>query len=595
MLSVSGALLPSGSSTLITPRTRAARPTPSPTTHSSKGRTADLLADLLVEQGVRIAYGLPGGTIAPIYDALLDRPEIQIITTRHECTALFAAAGQARLTGKLGVVLVTSGPGVTNAITGIVSAHCEGLPLLVLVGEVPRRVFGRRALQEGSSHHLDIVGMTRGITKMSAEIPSPTAAPGILREAISVALAGRPGPVLLTLPLDVLTAPAQPSAVRVVAQPSLTVPSGALEEASALVSGSERVALFVGSGVRGGDGPQRLLAFAEHAQIPVLTTPHGKGVFPEDHPLSVGVFGLGGHPSATALLEGGVDVLLAVGTSLGDIATNGWSPLLEPRRALIHVDIEASRIGRAYRTHLGVVAPAAAFLAQLTERVPRASAARRFGLRRHADPVSHAASVDGKIAPQQALWELQMVLPSDTIYTVDSGEHFVHAVHHLEVSRPDTFLAFPGLGSMGSGMGAALGAKLARPDRAVVAVCGDGGFAMAGTEVSTAASLGLPLIYAVMNDERLGMVELGNEAIYGRTPRFPTGPLDIAAMARAMGAEALTIRQPGQILQYAPLFAALRGPMVLDLRIDPSVRAPVHGRFEALGNDVAKAGRAGAG
>ncbi|WP_437710986.1 thiamine pyrophosphate-binding protein [Sorangium sp. So ce448] len=539
--------------------------------------------------GVRTVFGLPGGTIAPVYDALLDRPEIQIVTTRHESSAVFAAAGQARVTGKLGVVLVTSGPGITNAMTGIAAAHCEGLPVLILVGEVSRRAVGRRALQEGSPHHLDVVAMTRSISKRSMEIPSPSAAPGMLCEAIAAARSGRPGPVVLTLPLDVAAAPAPPAPVRAAEPTSFQVPPEAIEEVASLVRHKHRAVLLAGSGVRGGGGAQRLFAFAERAQIPVITTPKGKGVFPEDHPLSAGVFGLGGHPSATALLESGVDVLLAIGTSLGDLATNDWSKLLEPRRALVHVDVDPSRIGRAYATHVGVVAPAAAFLEQLAERIPQAAERRTFGIRRHPEPVLGAAGAEDRIAPHRALRELQRVLPADTIYTVDIGEHLVHAVHHLEITRPDAFVVFLGLGSMGSGMGAALGIKLASPDRAVVAVCGDGGFAMAGTEVSTAAALGLPLIYAVMNDERLGMVELGNEAIYGRTPRFSTGPLDVVAMARGLGAEALTIRHPGQLLACASTLAALRGPMVLDVRVDPAARLPVSGRFAALGN-VARRG-----
>ncbi|WP_437930360.1 thiamine pyrophosphate-binding protein [Sorangium sp. So ce291] len=548
-------------------------------------RTVDVLAGILADLGVRTVFGLPGGTIAPLYDALLDRPEIEIVTTRHESSAVFAAAGQARLTGDLGVVLVTSGPGITNAMTGLASAHCEGLPVLVLVGEVPRRVFGRRALQEGSPHHLDVVGMTRSITKMAVEIPGPSAAPGVLCEAIAAARSGRPGPVVVTLPLDVATAPASPAPVSAREPASPQVPPRVIEEVASLVSGGHRTVLLAGSGVRGGGGPQRLLAFAERAQLPVVTTPKAKGVFPEDHPLSVGIFGLGGHPSATALLEAGVDVLLAIGTSLGDLATNDWSKLLEPRSALVHVDVDASRIGRVYTTHVGVVAPAAAFLEQLSERIPPAAERRTFGIRRHHDPaIAAAAGAEDRIAPRRALWELQRAMPPDAIYTVDIGEHTLHAVHYLETTRPDAFIVFMGLGSMGSGIGAALGVKLASPARAVVAICGDGGFAMAGTEVSTAAALGLPLIYAVMNDERLGMVELGNEVIYGRTPRFSTGPLDIVAMARALGAEAITIRRPGELLACASTFAALRGPMVLDVRVDPTVRFPMNGRFAALGN-----------
>ena len=559
---------------------------PRPTPSANPERTADVLVRVLVDAGVQVVFGSPGGTIAPLYDALLDAPGIRVVTTRHEAAAVFAAAGYARATGRIGVVLVTSGPGVINAMTGIASAYCDGVPVLVLAGEVARKNHGKGALQEGSPHHLNIIGMADHISKLALEIPEPNAAPSMLQRAIATALSGRPGPVTVTLPIDVTTALAMSSSVALEVNTSFTLPAWAVEDAvrHLVGHGKRRTIIFAGSGLRNGDGARKLLEFAERTQLPVMTTPKAKGVFPEGHPLSLGVFGLGGHPSTTAWLEAGLDVLLSIGTSLGDISTNGWSKLLTPREAHIHVDIDARQIGRTYATTLGIAAPAELFLDRMLELLPPPLERRSYGVRYYSDAEASVTAVEGRIAPQRALWELQQVLPPDSIYTCDSGEHFLFAVHYLRTELPDGFMVMSGLGSMGSGIGAALGVKLAHPHRPVAAICGDGGFAMAASEVSTAVAEKLPIIFVVMNDERLGMVELGHQALYGRSPSYSTSPMSIVALASALGAQTLAIKRPGQILGMESFLRHPRGPMVLDVRVDQSVRMPKNGRFEALGN-----------
>lgn len=548
-------------------------------------RAADELVDILVSVGVDAVFGIPGGTIAPLFDALLDRPEIRVILTRHESAAMFAAAGYARATGKIGVVLVTSGPGVINAMTGLASAYCDGLPLLLIAGEVSRRVFGRGALQEGSPHHLNIVGMVKHITKLAAQVPDANAAPSLLRRAVATALSGRRGPVALTLPIDVALESIQGPEVSVEVETTFKIKPWAIERAASAVADGGRTLIFAGSGVRQGRGPELLVALAERLQCAVMTTPKGKGVFPEDHPLALGVFGLGGHPSTTAYLEEGFDTLITLGTSLGDIATNGWSKLIAPRKHFIQVDIDASQIGRTYSATLGIAAPAELFLTHMLERVP-AGAPAVYGLRTHTRGDMILCGTEDKIAPQRALWELQQVLPDNTIYTCDSGEHFLFAVHYLKTTAPDGFMVMSGLGSMGSGICSALGAQLANPGRVVAAICGDGGFAMAASEVLTAVAEKLPVIFFVLNDERLGMVELGNASIYGRSPEYWTGPMDISALARALGAATRVVTQAGQILSADLMEAAQHGPVVVDVRIDRSIKMPKNARFEALGNSA---------
>lgn len=546
-------------------------------------RGADLLVDMLEQAGVDIVFGLPGGAISPVHDALLDS-RLRVITTRHESGAMFAATAYARATGKLAAVAVTSGPGFLNAMTGLATAWCDGVPLLLMVGEIPRQGHGRGVMQDGSAHGLQIVEMARYVSKLAVEVPRPSALPHLLRRAILTAMSGRRGPVVMTLPLDVVTAQISPPrgggnvAMRGIVEADL------IDEIGTLVMSAERPLILAGSGVRGEGSPARLRAVAERLSCPVATTPKGKGVFPEDHPLALGVLGLGGHRSARRYLETGVDVVLAIGTSLGDLATDGFSPALQAP-ALVHIDIDARQIGKSYAPTHAVVSSAADFLGAFGDRLaerrtrPRTIRSSTGGIVRHALPSS--AKPD-RIASQDAIAEIQELAPPNTIYTVDSGEHTVFAVHYLQLVHPDSFIVMTGLGSMGPSIGAAIGAQLAHPDRFVVAICGDGCFAMNAFEIATAVAEKLPIRVFVFNDERLGMVEIGHESVYGRHPDYSTKPLDICSIAQGLGATTLRISRAGQLRTVRDTLLHTRGPVVIDVRIDPDITIPKLDRVLAM-------------
>jgi acetolactate synthase-1/2/3 large subunit len=533
-------------------------------------RGADLLVSMLNAAGVDVVFGLPGGAISPVHDALLDN-SIRVITTKHEAGAMFAAAGYAHTTGKLGVVTVTSGPGALNAMTGLASAWCDGLPVLLLVGDVPRAAQGRGVLQDSSSHGLQIVEMARHISKLAAEVASPSALPHMLRRAIATALSGRKGPVVLTLPIDIMTAPvAEPRTGGSITMGG-TIATETIDEIAELMLVAERPLILAGSGVRGYGAPARLRAVAERFSCPVATTPKAKGVFSETHPLSLGVLGLGGHRSARRYLDSGVDVVLAIGTSLGDMSTDGFAPALQASGALIHVDIDARQFGKSYAPTHAIIASATELLGGLAERRLSFVPAKRnlaTGVERH---VLASSAKPDRIAPHDAILELQQLLPADTIYTVDSGEHFLYATHYLETTHPDAYIVMTGLGSMGQSIGAAIGAQLAHPSRSVAAICGDGCFAMNAFEIATAVQENLPIRVFVFNDERLGMVENGHQTVYGRRPRYSTGPLDICSIARGLGA--VTMRVDGKN-QFDPLLLSTLGPVVIDVRIDADIMIP---------------------
>ncbi len=535
-------------------------------------RTADTLVEILADAGVEVIFGLPGGPIAPIHDALIDRPEIRTITTRHEAGALFAAAGYAQATGKLAVVVVTSGPGILNAMTGIANAHCEGLPILVIAGEVPRDRYAKGAAQDGTAHGLDIIHMVKSISKFAAEAVDPSTAPALLKRAIATANSGRRGPAVITLPMDVATARVSHPVVEVGSTLSFAPPSATIESAADALYGAKRGVLLVGSGARWGQGPRLVRELAERLQIPVMTTPKAKGVLAENHPLSLGVFGWGGHSSASDYLEKGVDVLFAIGTSLGEHASDSWSQKLAATDHFIQLDVESQRIGRNYPVTLGIVDTVEAAIPKLLQALdgrPRRIPAVHGVVRKNTGD-SFLVGDEGKIAPQRAIWELQRSLPDNAVFTSDIGAHMFFALHHLDIRSPRGFMITLSLGSMGSGIGSAVGMAVARPDAPVVAICGDGCFSMGLGDVATAAQERIPMIIAVLNDERYGMVEIGNKAVYGRTPTFAM-PMNIPNLAEGVGARSVVIEHPGQIQELDLLSLAGDRPLVLDIRIDRTV------------------------
>ncbi|HET9992513.1 MAG TPA: thiamine pyrophosphate-binding protein [Kofleriaceae bacterium] len=546
-------------------------------------RGADLLVDMLEDAGVEIVFGIPGGAISPIHDALLDSP-IRTITTRHESGAMFAAAGYAQTTGKLAVVAVTSGPGMLNAMTGLASAWCDGLPVLLLVGEVPRSAHGKGVLQDGSAHGLQLVEMARHVTKLSVEVPRPSALPHLVRRAITTALSGKQGPVMLTLPMDVTTTLVRPPRMSGSIPVAEMLAPETIAEVEQQLRSADQPLILAGSGSRA--AARYLRRLAELLRCPVATTPKGKGVFPEDHPLALGVLGMGGHDSARAYLANGVDLVLAVGTSLGDIATDGFAPELQAR-TLIHVDVDARQIGKSYEPTHAVIASAAHFLGAMVERFE--SMPLRGRLRETPSGVSRmvlpASAAPHRIGSHDAIREIQQALPRDTIFTVDSGEHFLFAAHYLEIRHPDSFVVMTGLGSMGQSIGAAIGAQLANRSRTVAAICGDGCFAMNAFEIATAVAERVPIRVFVFNDGVLGMVEKGHSHVYGRTPAYatgPVGPLDVCAIARGLGAMTTLIDGNQQLAQVEELLRSYPGPVVVDVRIDPAIRMRGKDRVAAM-------------
>jgi len=545
-------------------------------------RVADVIVDTLRELGVTTYYGIPGGAISPIYDALIDAPDTHLVTTRHETGAVFMAAGQAVSGGPLACVLMTSGPGVTNAMTGLASAKADGVPLIAIAGEVPHTNFGRGALQEGSIHGLDTVGMVRSVTKYAASIVNPKSASNVVRRAVATARSGRQGPVFLSLPIDVAQTEVVSTRVSADVATGFAFDAALLDEVVTLLRGARRGFILVGSGARHPEAVANVRALAEALALPVATTPKAKGLFPESHPLALGVFGYAGHPSAHAYAASDVDVVLAVGCGFGETSTNSWRAPLAPNAVFAQIDIDGSQIGKNYHVDYGLVGPAHQVLAQLLARVvprPQDAPPPPAG---GVDRLPYAPRPERPLHPARVVTRLQAVLPPDAMFTVDIGEHLLFALHYLVIDRPDTFFGALGLGSMGSGIGAAVGVALAHPGRRVVSLSGDYGFQMYGVELATCVEQRLPVVFVIFNDSRMRMVENGQRTVYGRGNIAGGPPVDFAALARAHGAQGLLVRTEDDFDALPEVLAGLDGPLVVDVRTDPEVAFGVNARSDAI-------------
>lgn len=546
-------------------------------------RVADIVVQTLVDLGVDTFYGIPGGAIASVYDALIDQKSARVINTRHETAAVFMAMGHSRVSGKLPCVLMTSGPGITNGLTGIAAAHADGIPLIVIGGEVPKKNFGRGALQEGSKYQLDVLAMVRSVTKFSAEVSNPRAAATLVRKAVATARSGRQGPVFLSLPLDIASerVPSIGSSSQV--STHFEVDEDVLNQAAEALQKAERGLILVGSGCRHPEAIRWVGTLASTLQMPVATTPKAKGIFPESDPLSLGIFGFGGHTSATDYLEKGVDTILCIGCGLGETGTNSWSPLLQPSKTLIQIDIDAGQIGKNYQIDYGIVGPAHIVLRGIASRLRRKSPHSVSSGIAYFEPEA-TESNELPLRPARVMRLLQQVFPEDTIYTVDIGEHTMFALHYLRIDHPDAFLISTGLGSMGSGIGTAIGAKVALPGRSVVSICGDYGFQMFGMEFATCIQSNINVTFAVFNDSRMRMVESGLTRIFGRSSVGQSPHVDFALLGRAIGLPGITIAKPSDFDSIPAEVREGNRPCILDIQIDPGSAFPLHGRIAQIRN-----------
>jgi acetolactate synthase I/II/III large subunit len=558
-------------------------------------KAAEYLVEALADAGVRHIFGVIGGSVVPTFVATLGS-RTQIVMAKHEAGAAFMADGYARVRGGLGACIATSGPGATNLITGVASAYADSIPIVVLTGQVATKSFGKGAFQESSTEGVDIVDVFKQVTRYSTLVFRADRIPAVWHKALRMALGGRPGPVHLSLPADVQEQPIQrPGKLTPAIHSGRAYDRAAIKEAALYLLRARRPAILVGHGAILSNASDEIRAIAEMLEIPVATTPKGKGAFPEDHRLSVGPFGYSGSPLAQwHLLESGVDVLLAVGTSLSEWGTLGWDRRLQPTEALLHVEIDPYEIGKNYTATVPVIGDAKSGLTELCYEIRRQQQRYlhwRRGNGKLAPPpdrprVVDAAAMDSNsvpIKPQRLMRDLQEALPRDTLVFVDGGANRSWAIHYWQSLHPRTFFCATGMASMGFGVAGAIGGKFAAPDRVVISITGDGGFLMNGMEVSTAVHYGKQVIWVVLNDAGYGIARHSMRQM--KLPDVGTcyPRVDCAAVAEGLGAQAFRIREPGEINRELITKIVESGlPTVLDVEIDPEEVAPFGSRNTTL-------------
>ncbi len=534
-------------------------------TSSSSG--AELLIQLLLSEHVDTIFGYPGGAVLPIYDALYDCSRIRHVLTRHEQAAVHAADGYARVLGKPGVVLVTSGPGATNAVTGIATAYMDSIPLVVLTGQVSVDLIGLDSFQE-----VDIYGMTMSITKHNYLVKDIAQLPRIVHEAFHLARTGRPGPVLIDLPKNIMTAPAAvpreapPLAIRGY-QAGHSPIDGQLDDVADRLAHAKRPVLITGGGVVSSGSSQLLEQIADRRAIPVVSTLMGIGSFPSRHPLHLGMLGMHGTYAANRAIHS-ADLLISLGVRFSDRVV-GQRKAFSPGSCKIHVDIDAAELGKNIHVDLPIQASLHEFLTGLEQRLPsgadRAWAEEAAGWQKR---VPHFTDSSSKLKPQDVIRALSEATAGDAIVATDVGQHQIWTAHHYAFSNARSFLTSGGLGTMGYGFPAAIGAAIAAPQRTVLCVTGDGSFQMNLQEMMTAVDERLPVKIAILNNGYLGMVRQWQQLIYGR--RYSsvrmTSP-DYVAFARSYGATAFRAGSPDEARAIIDSAMQQEGPVLMEFNV----------------------------
>ena len=538
---------------------------------------ARILLECLKREGVDTVFGYPGGTVINIYDELFTFKEIRHILPRHEQAGTHAADGYARATGKVGVMIATSGPGATNTVTGIATAYMDSIPMVIITGQVPTPLIGNDAFQE-----VDIVGITRPCTKNNFLVKDVKELATIIKKAFHIARTGRPGPVLVDLPKDVQIAQTEfkyPETVEIRSyKPTVEGHPKQVERALSMLLGSRKPVVYVGGGAIAAEASGELTALCDLLGIPVTTTLMGLGAYPEDRPNSLRMLGMHGTYYANMAMTN-TDMLVAVGARFDDRVTGKLSTFA-PHAKIIHIDVDPTSIKKNVRVDLPIVGCVKDVLAKMireAENQPDKVAAFKGAIApwlaeiegwkaTHPMTYKHAASV---IKPQYVIEKLRELTAPDAIITTDVGQHQMWTAQFFTFTQPRTLLSSGGLGTMGYGLPAAMGAQAAFPERQVITICGDGGVQMNIQEMATLVQNRLPVKIVILNNNFLGMVrqwqELFFEKRYSQT--CLEFPIDFIKLADAYGARGFHASKAEEVEEVIRQALAYPGPAIMEFKI----------------------------
>ncbi|MDD4910574.1 MAG: biosynthetic-type acetolactate synthase large subunit [Candidatus Omnitrophica bacterium] len=528
---------------------------------------AQVLIECLKKEGVRVMFGYPGGVVLPIFDKLYDA-DIKFILTRHEQAAAHAADGYARATGKVGVCLATSGPGATNLITGIATAFMDSIPIIAITGQVKTNLIGSDAFQEA-----DITGITRPITKHNYLVKDAGELSTIIREAFYVASTGRPGPVVIDLPVDVQLGETDfvwPEEVKMRGySPTYEGHHGQIKKAAKAIEASRKPILYAGGGVIISGADKELKALAEKTNIPVTTTLMGMGGFPGGHKLFLGMLGMHGTAFANhAIMES--DLIIAVGARFDDRVT-GRLDVFAPYAKIIHIDIDPASISKNVNVDIPIVGDAKTILAGLLPLIKKApdTAAwlKQVEKWRKDLPLKYGSS--GKIKPQYVIEQIYEATRGEAIITTEVGQNQMWAAQWYKYEKPRTFISSGGLGTMGFGFPAAMGAKMGCPDKIVFDIAGDGSIQMNIQELATCVCNKIPVKVAILNNHYLGMVRQWQELFYNRrySQTCITGP-DFVKLAESYGAAGIRVTKKEEVRPAIEKALSIDNVVFMDFQIE---------------------------
>ncbi|PCH60410.1 MAG: acetolactate synthase 3 large subunit [SAR86 cluster bacterium] len=543
----------------------------------------DMLIRALHDEGVELIFGYPGGAVLHIYDAIFNQDKVEHILVRHEQAATHAADGYARSTGKPGVVLVTSGPGATNAITGIATAYMDSIPMVVISGQVESRMIGTDGFQE-----TDMVGVSRPIVKHSFMVQHPADIPGIIKKAFYIATSGRPGPVVVDIPKDV-TDPKQkfpyeyPKSVKL---RSYGVPtkghSGQIKKAVDLLMAAKKPVIYAGGGVIQGEGAQQLTDLARQLGFPVTNTLMGLGAYPASDKQFLGMLGMHGTYEANMAMHN-CDVLLGVGVRFDDRVTNSDVSKFCPDAKILHVDIDPASISKTVMADVPIVGSVTAVLEEMLAQIKQSKKAidkasldawwEDIATWRKKDSLKIIANDDGTIKPQQVVQAVYEITQGDAYISSDVGQHQMFAAQYYKFDKPRRWINSGGLGTMGFGLPAAMGVQFAHPEALSICITGEGSFQMNLQEFATCMQYKLPLKIICLNNQALGMVKQWQDMQYGGRYSHSTyaeSLPDFTKLAEAYGHVGIKIEKLEDLHTKLEQAFAMKDKLVfVDVMVDP--------------------------
>ena len=528
-----------------------------------------IVCESLMMEGVDVVFGIPGGAILPLYGTFSQYPQIRHILTRHEEGASMAADAYARITGKVGVCMATSGPGATNLVTGIATAQMDSVPMVAITGQVARPAIGKDAFQE-----TDVTGITLPVTKHNYLVMTPEEIAPTIKEAFYIANTGRPGPVLVDIPRDVFQQTAEftyPETIDLPGyKPVMDGHPSQVRKAAQLINEAKKPLILAGHGVIISRAFQELQELAEKAQIPVITTLLGRSAFPDAHVLFVGMPGMHGVAYASLAIDE-ADLVIGLGMRFDDRIVGRVSDFA-PNAKVVHVDVDPAEIGKNVHTDVPVVGDLARVLRQLNplvEPTTHVDWLQRIDQLKAEHPSLRIRDTN-KLLPQQVVRDLCDATDGNAIVVTGVGQHQMWAAQHYACRQSNSFITSGGLGSMGYEVPAAMGAQVARPDRVVWSICGDGGFQMTMSELATIAENNLPVKFAIFNNGYLGMVRQWQEFFYRKdyfATHYTNNP-DFVKLADAFGIKGIRVTERGQSLDAIREAMAHPGPVVVDFVVE---------------------------